>query len=132
MGKLVAAFVFFLAASAVAIREAKPPAPRVDSDVTAPAPARVDEAPPSRAIHDEVPPWVRYASPPAPPRPPTVIAPPPITRVITIEPTTIEIYESGDLPDVADKCPAEPDDHADDDGCPEPENGPKERTILID
>jgi len=133
VGKLVAAFVFFLAASAVAIREAKPPAPRVDPDVTAPAhvTAPADEAPPSRAIRDEVPPWVKYAAPPAPPPSPPPIERP-ITRVITIEPTTIEIVDPSDIPDVIDKCPAEPADDADDDGCPEPYNGPKERVILID
>ena len=132
MGKLVASFVFFLAASALAIREAKPP-PRVDPDVTAPvhvAPPVDDAAPPSRAIHDELPPWVRYATPPAPP-PPTV-TPAPITRVITIEPTTIEMIDPGDIPDVADKCPVEPDDNADNDGCPEPDNRLEDRIILID
>ena len=45
MGKLVAAFVFFLAASALAIHESKPPRPRADDDAVAqPQPVRVEDA----------------------------------------------------------------------------------------
>ena len=119
MGKLAAAFVFFLAASALAIRESKPtPLPVADEATTAVAPVHVDEAAPSRAIRDEVPPWVKYATPtvtapvrPTPPRP-----------VITIEASDITILDgesNGDIPDVSDRCPDQPNDSDDNDGCPE-------------
>jgi hypothetical protein len=127
VGKLVAAFVFFLAASALAVHEAKPPpSPREE---LAPPPTRV-EAPPSRAIHDEVPPWVKYAAPatdaPPPPPPPTLI----VTRIperrVVIEESTI------DLVDIVDKCPDQlQDNNADNDGCPEPE-GLRDRIIEIE
>jgi hypothetical protein len=130
VGKLVVAFVFFLAASALAIHEAKPSPPR-DPDA-APAPARVTPAPvapatPGPVIRDQAPPWVKYATPaPAP-------ATRPITRVITIEPTTIEIESGDDIPDVVDRCPDQPDDRDDNDGCPEPDRAQLEdRIILID
>jgi hypothetical protein len=128
VGKLVAAFVFFLAASALAIHESKPPpAPR---DEIAPAIVPpVDATPPSRAIHDEVPPWVKYAAPaPAPPR-----APPPLTiTVAQIPPRHITIDESTiELVDVVDKCPDQPTDRDDNDGCPEPE-GLRDRIIEIE
>ncbi len=136
MGKLVAAFVFFLAASALAIREAKPPAPTpqsVEDEVAAPSGAEPTthlspppvETAPSRAIRDEVPPWVKYAAPP-----------PPRQRVITVE-SSIIIFDDnesrdsdGDIPDISDKCPDQPNESDDYDGCPE--TGPKERVILID
>jgi hypothetical protein len=132
VGKLVAAFVFFLAASALAIHESKPPRPRADDDavVTPPEP-RLQEPPPSRAVHEETPPWVKYASPA--PAPPPVTKP--VLRVITIEPSTIT-FENGDIPDVVDKCPDQPTGRDDEDGCPEPYNGPTngldDRIILID
>jgi hypothetical protein len=116
VGKLVAAFSMFLAASALAIHESKPPAP--PPTATEPAasraePAVSDHTPPSRAIHDEVPPWVKYAAPAAPPPPP-----PPHTVI------SIESWDgpSGDIPDIVDRCPDEP--TSDDlDGCPEPVRG---------
>ena len=120
MGKLVAAFVMFLAASALAIHEAKPPPPPVEGA----APARVrdaDEAPPSRAIHDDVPPWVKYAAPPSSAPPPIVSAPPPPPLVL----------DNGDYVDAVDRCPDQPGNSDVDDGCPEPE-GLKDRIILID
>ena len=124
MGKLVAAFLFFLGASGLAIHEAEVPPPRQER--VAPP---VDETPPSRAIHDEVPPWVKYAAPPAvrtpaPPPPPTIVLPMPPPPVVTLDDG-----ESGDVIDVVDKCPDQPSD--DDDGCPEPE-GLQDRIILID
>ena len=128
MGKLVAAFVFFLAASALAVHEAKPPPPpRVE---LAPPPVRA-EAPPSRAIQDEVPPWVKYAAPPvvAPPRPtpaPTLIVTQIPQRRVFIEESTIEV---GDIPDSVDQCPDQPNDSDDNDGCPEPI---KDRIIEIE
>jgi hypothetical protein len=131
VGKLVAAFVFFLAASALAIREAKPPAPPIDADVATPSPpaAHVDEPPPSRAIRDEVPPWVKYAAPTVTP------PPPPPQRVITIE-SSIITFDNGDsaddVPDVIDKCPDQPSDSDDNDGCPEPANAIEDRVILVD
>ena len=138
MGKLVAAFVFFLAASALAIHESKPPRPHADDDaVVAPPEPRVQEPPPSRAVHEETPPWVKYAAPPTPPPPPpvTVTVPMPPRRVITIESSTIT-FENGDIPDVVDKCPDQPNGRDDEDGCPEPYNGPTngldDRIILID
>ena len=124
VGKLVAAFVMFLAASALAVHEAKPPPPPVESA----APVRVraaDEPPPSRAIHDDVPPWVKYAAPPAAPPKPTpppafVNAPPPL------------VLDNGDYVDAVDKCPDQPSNGNDDeDGCPEAETL-KDRIILID
>jgi hypothetical protein len=129
VGKLVAAFVFFLAASALAIHESKPPPRPVE-----PTPTRVDETPTVRAVHDDVPPWVKYATPPAPPKPVTIVLPQPPRPVITVEPTTIEIVDSesgGDIPDVIDRCPDQPNDNEDNDGCPEPE-GLRDRIILID
>jgi len=123
VGKLVAAFVFFLGASGLAIHEAKPPAPpRQTPAARVVAPAAGETAPPSRAIHDEVPPWVKYAPPPAraiaAPPPPTIIVEPPPRVVITLDDG-----ETDDVPDVSDKCPDQP--SGDDDGCPE-------REIIID
>ena len=126
MGKLVAAFVFFLAASALAIREAKPPAPPVAAAAPRVAPPD-DEAPPSRVIRDEVPPWVKYAAP-TPPPPPAPPQPQP-PRVITIESSEITIYENGDVPDAVDKCPDQPTDGDDNDGCPEAAERPD---LIID
>jgi hypothetical protein len=115
----------FLAASALAIHESKPPPPPPET----PAAVRhVDEAPPSRAIHDAVPPWVKYAAPPAPPPPP-----PPVTVVVTqLPPRTITIEESSiEMVDAIDKCPDQPNDSDDNDGCPEPE-GLRDRIILVE
>jgi len=126
VGKLVASFVFFLAASALAIHESKPPPPH---DVAPPLPRPVEAAPPSRAIHDEVPPWVKYAAPATPPRAPVIVEPP-LRRVITIEDSEITV-SNGDIPDAVDKCPDQPSNDEDNDGCPEPE-GLKDRIILID
>lgn len=125
MGKLVATFSMFLAASALAIHESKPPPP----PVAGAAPLRVrpaDEAPPSRAIHDDVPPWVKYAAPPAPPTrptPPRPTPPPP--------PPPALVTENGDYIDVVDRCPDQPNASDDDDGCPEPE-GLRDRIILVE
>jgi hypothetical protein len=101
VGKLVAAFIMFLAASALAVHEAKPPPPpRQEPAVVA---SRV-----------ETPDVDRAPTPPPPPR-----------RVITIEPPTIALVDpqSGDYLDVVDRCPDEPTAGArdDEDGCPEPE-----------
>ncbi|HEX9105191.1 MAG TPA: hypothetical protein VF997_23430 [Polyangia bacterium] len=131
MGKLVAAFVFFLAASALAIHESKPP-PSPERDVASPPVERaVDAAPPSRAIHDAVPPWVKYAAPPAAaPSGPTIalpLPPPPPPRSVV----TIDDGEIGDVLDVVDKCPDQPTDNDDSDGCPEPQ-ALADRIILID
>ena len=115
MGKLIAAFLFFLGASGLAIHEAEVPPPPREERVAPP----VDETPPSRAIHDDVPPWVKYAAPPAP-----IVLPMPPPAVVTIDDG-----ESGDVIDVVDKCPDQPSD--DDDGCPEPQ-GLDDRIILID
>jgi hypothetical protein len=130
VGKLVAAFVFFLAASALAVHEAKPPPPPRVEIAPPPVPA---EAPPSRAIHDEAPPWVKYAAPTAvaPPRPtpppaPTLIVTQIPQRRVFIEESTIEI---GDIPDSVDRCPDQPNDSDDNDGCPEPI---KDRIIEIE
>jgi len=131
VGKLVAAFVFFLAASALAIHEAKPSPPREEQAPPA-TPARVAPQPPASpaapgpVVRDEVPPWVKYATPPP-------VAQKPVTRVIRIEPSTIEFESGGDIPDVVDRCPDQPDDRDDNDGCPEPDRSPLEdRIILID
>lgn len=128
MGKLVAAFLFFLGASGLAIHEAEVPPPPREQRVAPP----VDETAPSRAIHDE-PPWVKYAAPPAPAvRAP---APPPSpTIVLPIPPrafVTVDDGESGDVVDPVDRCPDQPSDDDDRDGCPEPE-GLRDRIILID
>jgi len=124
VGKLVAAFIMFLAASALAIHESKPPPPPPPESAT-PVP-HVDEAPPSRAIHDAVPPWVKYAAPPTPP----VVAEPPPRRVIVIDDGEISV-SSGDIPDAVDKCPDQPSGEDIDDGCPEPE-ALEQRAIFID
>ena len=128
MGKLVAAFIMFLAASALAIHESKPPPPPPQTR----APVRhVDEAPPSRAIHDAVPPWVKYAAPPAqpppPPQPTLVIAQVPPRQIVITE---SEVEVDGVVDDV-DKCPDQPNDSDDNDGCPEPE-GLRDRIILVE
>lgn len=134
MGKLVAAFLFFLGASGLAIHEANVPPPRAEPARRGPP---VDVAPPSRAIHDDVPPWVRYAAPPAPapsgptpvPSGPTIalpLPPPPPRSVVTIDDGEI-----GDVIDVVDKCPDQPTDNDDSDGCPDPQ-GLDDRIILID
>jgi hypothetical protein len=112
VGKVVVAFSLFLAASALAIHEAKPP-PAPPS--TRPAPARVEPALPA---FREAPPWLKYAAPPAAPTPPAprvvvapgVVAAPPPPPVLTVS--------EGDAPDAEDRCPDQPTD--DDDGCPEP------------
>lgn len=125
VGKLVAAFVFFLGASGLAIHEAKVPPPREEPARPAP-PAAV--TPPSRAIHDDTPPWVKYAAPPAPaPSGPTIALPMPAPRTVV----TIDDGEIGDVVDTVDKCPDQPTDNDDSDGCPEPE-GLNDRIILID
>jgi hypothetical protein len=130
VGKLVAAFVFFLAASALAVHEAKPPAPpRVRDEFARPV---VETPAPSRAIHDEVPPWVKYAAPPAAapsrPAPATVVITQTPPRRIIIEESTIELV---DAIDVIDKCPDQLVDGEDNDGCPEPEQL-KNRIIEIE
>ena len=129
MGKLVAAFVMFLAASALAIHESKPPPPPPETG----APVRhvdVDEAPPSRAIHDAVPPWVKYAAPPVQPPP---SSPPPTVVVTQLPPRQFVITgsEAADVADVDDRCPDQPSDSDDNDGCPEPE-GLRDRIILVE
>ena len=128
MGKLVAAFVFFLGASGLAIHEAKVPPPREEPARVAPP---VDATPPSRAIHDDMPPWVKYAAPPTPaPSGPTIalpLPPPPPPRAVV----TIDDGEIGDVIDVVDKCPDQPTDNDDSDGCPVPE-GLDDRIIMID
>jgi hypothetical protein len=119
VGKIVAAFVFFLGASALAIHEAKPPPSPVDPPRVEP----VDVAPPSRAVRDEVPPWVKYAAPTPPPAPPPVIKPPLVIEVkprVIITESTIEYV---DVVDVVDRCPDQPNDRDDNDGCPEPVDG---------
>jgi hypothetical protein len=126
VGKLVAAFIFFLGASALAIHESKPPPPPREEPI---APVVVDHTPPSRAVRDEVPPWMKYAAPPKPVTPKTTVVriepEPPIERRVII--TESEI--SGDIPDVIDRCPDQPNDRDDNDGCPEPE---KDRIILFE
>ncbi|HEX8953027.1 MAG TPA: hypothetical protein VF945_14330 [Polyangia bacterium] len=126
MGKLVAAFVFFLAASALAIHESKPP-PSPERDVASPPVERaVDAAPPSRAIHDAVPPWVKYAAPPVSAAP---SRPTPSARTIV----TIDDGEAGgDIPDAIDRCPDQPTDNDDSDGCPEAGPRTQPEIILID
>lgn len=127
MGKLVAAFIMFLAASALAIHESKPPPSPPE---TATPLRHVDEAPPSRAIHDAVPPWVKYAAPHALPPP---SSPPPAIVITQPPPRQFVITESevGDVVDDIDRCPDQPNDSDDNDGCPEPE-GSRNRIIEIE
>jgi hypothetical protein len=126
VGKLVAAFIMFLAASALAIHESKPPPP---SPQTVTPVRHVDEPPPSRAIHDAVPPWVKYAPPPPLARPSS----PPVIVVTQLPPRQFVITESevGDVVDVVDKCPDQPNDSDDNDGCPDSE-GSRNRIIEIE
>ena len=129
VGKLVAAFVFFLGASGLAIHEAKVPPPR--EEPTRPAPL-LDVTPPTRAIHDDVPPWVKYAAPRAPAPSPITVPPPRITLPMPPPRTVVTIDEGEiDIIDPVDKCPDQPTDNDDSDGCPEPE-GLRDRIILID
>jgi hypothetical protein len=99
VGKVLLAFLFFIAASGLAIQEARPRR-------TAPPPARAEPgaraplAPASRAVSDPVPPWVRYAPPPPPAE-------------------ENDRDSADDIIDVEDRCPDEPTDN--DDGCPEPD-----------
>jgi hypothetical protein len=128
VGKIVIAFLFFLAASTLAIREARP--------LPAPEPARVEpplsHEPRSRAVHDAVPPWVRLAPPP--PLPPAIAVPPVAVPPVTV-PTVIVIDEErdsgADVLDEVDRCPDQPEDNADDDGCPEPVNGPAQPRMVV-
>jgi hypothetical protein len=126
VGKLVAAFIMFLAASALAIHESRPSPPPPEEPVAVASrtePLEVDHTPPSRAVHDEVPPWVKYATPTPPPPPKMVvtrIAPP----VALVDPVSGEY-----LIDVVDRCPDQPNDRDDNDGCPEPE---RDRIILVE
>lgn len=131
VGKLVAAFVFFLGASGLAIHEAKVPPSR--EEPARAAPPSVDVTPPSRAIHDDVPPWVKYAAPRVT-TPSTIAAPPPsITLPLPPPPRTVVTIDDGeiDLVDTVDRCPDQPTDNDDSDGCPAPE-GLNDRIILID
>jgi hypothetical protein len=101
VGKVVLAFLFFIAASVLAIQEARPrrtPPPHPHVELAAPAPAPL--APPSRAISDPIPPWVRYAPP-------------------LVAPDEDDRDSADDIIDVEDRCPDEPTDN--DDGCPEPD-----------
>jgi hypothetical protein len=126
VGKLVAAFIFFLGASALAIHESKPPPPPREDPIAPVAPEKIDHTPPSRAVRDEVPPWVKYATPP---KPTTVVhiepPPPPIERRVVITESEISV----DIPDAIDRCPDQPNDRDDNDGCPEPE---RDRVILFE
>jgi hypothetical protein len=126
VGKLVAAFIFFLGASALAIHEAKPQAPPREDPIAAAVPATIDHTPPSRAVRDEVPPWVKYATPP---KPVTVARieppPPPIQRRVVISESEIVF----DTPDVADVCPDQVNVRDDNDGCPEPD---RDMIILVE
>ncbi len=129
MGKLVATFTLFLAASALAVHEAHPPPRPVDA--VAPPRALDDATPPARGLDDPVPPWVRYAAPPAPPPPPPPLAPPPIappTIVIDGPPPATIIVDGPDLVDPSDRCPTEPQDDVDSDGYPDPE--PAQRLVI--
>lgn len=131
MGKLVAAFVFFLGASALAIHESKPPPP--PRDVPRAEPAAIDHTPPSRAVHDEVAPWVKYAPRPAPPALPPVITSIEVKPRVFIESSTITLVEpNGDYVDVVDRCPDQPTSRDDEDGCPEPINQLEDRIILVE
>jgi hypothetical protein len=118
VGKLVVAFVLFLAASAAALHEARtaapPPPPPEHVAMNGPRLERAaDDAPPSRAIHDAVPPWVKYAAP----RPATDEVRPPIDRPEQLV----------DAIDESDRCPDQP--SGDDDGCPEPAVEPPTITL---
>jgi hypothetical protein len=135
VGKLVAAFIMFLAASALAIHESKPPPPpREDPIASRPVADEIDHTPPSRVVRDEVPPWVKYATPkatPAPPPPP----PPPQMRVVHIEPSRVFTFDSDssdDVPDAIDRCPDQPNDRDSEDGCPEVDGRLASRIILVE
>jgi hypothetical protein len=127
VGKILAAFTFFLAASAFALHESRPHAPPHASATLGRGPtlARVEPMPiaPTRVTEDRIPPWVRYAPPPVEARTtaaPTVAAP---GRAVAVDGES-ERDGAGAVLDVIDRCPDEPDDNRDDDGCPEPAAGP--------
>jgi len=131
VGKLVAAFVFFLAASALAIHESKPPPPPREETAPSVVVRPVDATPPSRAIHDELPPWVKYAAPaPAPSKPIAVVINqmPPRRMIIDVE-STIEIV---DTVDAVDRCPDQPTGRDDEDGCPEPDVDKRAPSNIIE
>lgn len=132
MGKIVIAFLFFITASTLAIREARPvrgPTPPSGTRVEAP---RAHE-PPSRAVHETVPPWVRLAAPP--PQQPAAVTPPPL--IVQVPPAVVTIDDgndndsAGDVIDVIDRCPDQPEDDRDDDGCPGPILRPVRRPIIM-
>jgi hypothetical protein len=125
VAKLVAAFVFFLGASALAIHESKPPPP--PREIARAEPTAIDHTPPSRAVHDETPPWVKYAPAPAPPAPPPVI-----TRTIEVKPRVFVTESEIEIVDVVDRCPDQPTSRDDEDGCPEPVNQLEDRIILVE
>ncbi|MDB4971593.1 MAG: hypothetical protein JWN44_7282 [Myxococcales bacterium] len=138
MGKIIIAFFFFfLSASTLAIHEARP--------LPAPEPVRVEppvtEGHSPRALHDAAPPWVRLASPvpPAPITPPPVVPPrvraeAPEVRlaVASVSDDPGDNDSGGCIPDRVDRCPDQPEDDADDDGCPEPANGPARPIVQVE
>jgi hypothetical protein len=118
VGKIIVAFVGFVAASVLAVRETRPiaaastPSPS-PSPLTSPITSTITSTPTTvsgvyepavRVVH-EAPPWVKYAIP---------------VPTITVD--------EGDIVDVSDKCPDQPTDN--EDGCPEPEG--KERVIRLE
>jgi hypothetical protein len=128
VGKLFAAFIMFLAASALAIHESKPPPPpREDPIASRPVADEIDHTPPSRVVRDEVPPWVKYATPKA--------TPPPQRIVVHVDPPPVFTFDgesNGDIPDAIDRCPDEPNDRDSEDGCAEVDGRLASRIILVE
>jgi hypothetical protein len=129
VGKLVLAFTFYICSAALAVHEARPPnvvPPPLRQKVA----DRVNVAETADPIRS-TPPFVMrpiapriVSPPPAPIAPPFVPAPPPPIK----EPAEVE---SGDVPDVQDKCPEVANGERDDDGCPEVTRT-RTRTIVIE
>jgi hypothetical protein len=120
VGKLTAAFLFFVTSAAFAVREARAPLPSHAIVVTEPIEPQASDG----VNGPELPDSARYARPfYAPPLPPPT---PPTPPPITIEaPRGIVISEVSDGPSVDsvfanDKCPDHPEPGDDLDGCPEP------------
>ena len=117
MGKLVLAFLFYIASAALAVHEARAPARPPRAPVVAPRADRVNVPETADPVRFTRPFYIRPLPPPAPPTPATIAIAPP---QVTVAPVVIEVDSEGDIPDNADRCPSERDVRtiSDDDGCP--------------
>ena len=123
MGKLVFAFLFYSASAGLAVHEATaPPSRPIVAPPVLRAPIAVERVnePEKPATVDPTrfarPFYIRPLPPPDPPPPPP---PPPVNLPAVAK---VDVETSGDVPDIADRCPEEQTvtgEKNDEDGCPE-------------